>query len=58
VLVIEPQELHKRKTPVPKDLNYYIPIGRAKRVAQGDQITLLATIEALALARAALAGRA
>jgi 2-oxoisovalerate dehydrogenase E1 component len=44
VLVIEPQQLHKRKTPVPKDLDYYIPIGRAKRVREGDQITLLTTL--------------
>nr|WP_315527047.1 thiamine pyrophosphate-dependent enzyme [uncultured Achromobacter sp.] len=44
VLVIEPQELHKRKTLVPKDLDYCIPIGRAKRVQEGDQITLLATL--------------
>jgi 2-oxoisovalerate dehydrogenase E1 component len=44
VLVIEPQQLHKRKTLVPKDLDYYIPIGRAKRVREGDQITLLTTL--------------
>ncbi|MGH8817900.1 MAG: alpha-ketoacid dehydrogenase subunit alpha/beta [Achromobacter pestifer] len=44
VLVIEPQELHKHKTLVPKDLDYCIPIGRAKRVSEGDQITLLATL--------------
>lgn len=44
VLVIEPQQLHKRKTPVPKVLDYYIPIGRAKRVREGDQITLLTTL--------------
>lgn len=44
VLVIEPQELHKHKTLVPKNLDYCIPIGRAKRVSEGDQITLLATL--------------
>lgn len=44
VLVIEPQQLHKRKTPVPRNLDYYIPIGRAKRVREGDQITLLTTL--------------
>ncbi|CAB3860381.1 alpha-ketoacid dehydrogenase subunit alpha/beta [Achromobacter anxifer] len=44
VLVIEPQQLHKRKTPVPTNLDYYIPIGRAKRVREGDQITLLTTL--------------
>ncbi|WMD19786.1 thiamine pyrophosphate-dependent enzyme [Achromobacter seleniivolatilans] len=44
VLVIEPQELHKRKALVPKNLDYFIPIGRAKRVQEGDQITLLATL--------------
>ncbi len=44
VLVIEPQQLHKRKAPVPKDLDYYIPIGRAKRVREGEQITLLTTL--------------
>ncbi|MGP1614836.1 MAG: alpha-ketoacid dehydrogenase subunit alpha/beta, partial [Pollutimonas bauzanensis] len=44
VLVIEPQELHTRSTPVPKDLNYFIPLGKAKRVRRGDDITLLATL--------------
>lgn len=44
VLVIEPQELHKQKALVPKDLDYYIPLGRANRVREGKQITLLATL--------------
>jgi len=44
VLVLESQGLHKQKALVPKNLDYYIPIGRAKRVRSGDQITLLATL--------------
>ncbi|MHA3904630.1 dehydrogenase E1 component subunit alpha/beta [Castellaniella sp. WN] len=44
VLILEPQELHQHKVPVPRDLNYYIPLGRAKRVREGRQITLLASL--------------
>ncbi|MBP6018085.1 MAG: 2-oxoisovalerate dehydrogenase [Burkholderiaceae bacterium] len=44
VLVIEPQELHKQAKLVPKGLDYYIPIGKAKRVREGDDITLLTTL--------------
>jgi len=44
VLIIEAQELHKKSALVPKSLDYYIPIGRAHKVAEGDQITLLATL--------------
>ncbi|PLC50625.1 2-oxoisovalerate dehydrogenase [Pollutimonas subterranea] len=44
VLVIEPQELHRIKTLVPKECNYFIPIGKARRVAEGSDITLLATL--------------
>ncbi|OZI70814.1 dehydrogenase E1 component subunit alpha/beta [Bordetella genomosp. 12] len=49
VLVLEPQELHKRKTLVPKDLDYCIPLGRARRVREGRQITLLATLSMVEL---------
>jgi 2-oxoisovalerate dehydrogenase E1 component len=44
VLIIEPQELHTQSSLVPKDLNYFIPLGKAKRVRRGDDITLLATL--------------
>jgi 2-oxoisovalerate dehydrogenase E1 component len=44
VLVIEHQSLHKSKCLVPRDLNYFIPIGKARRVREGDQLTLLATL--------------
>jgi 2-oxoisovalerate dehydrogenase E1 component len=41
VLVIEPQELHRKKAPVPKKLDYYVQIGKAKTVVTGDQLTLI-----------------
>lgn len=44
VLVIEPQEMHRKRMPVPRDRNYFIPIGKAKRVSEGSHITLLATL--------------
>lgn len=44
VLVIEHQSLYNRKTAVPKDLDYYIPFGKAKLVAEGAQITLITTL--------------
>jgi 2-oxoisovalerate dehydrogenase E1 component len=44
VLIIEPQALHKRKALVPEDLGYHIPIGKAKRVVEGDQFTLLTSL--------------
>lgn len=44
VLIIEPQALHKRKCPVPKSLAYHIPIGKAKRVLEGDDLTLLTSL--------------
>ncbi len=44
VLVIEPQELHRIKGLVPKDCSHYIPIGKARCVAEGSDITLLATL--------------
>ncbi|KAA0892839.1 thiamine pyrophosphate-dependent enzyme [Pusillimonas sp. ANT_WB101] len=43
VLVIEPQELHRKKTLVPAGCNYYIPLDKARRVLEGTDITLLAT---------------
>lgn len=44
VLVIEPQELHRKKALVPKGYSHYIPIGKARRVFEGADITLLATL--------------
>ena len=44
VLIIEPQALHKRKCGVPRDLDYHIPIGKAKRVETGDDLTLLTSL--------------
>lgn len=44
VLVIEHQGLYNRKVGVPKDFDHFIPIGKAKRVAEGSQITLLTTL--------------
>lgn len=44
VLVLEPQELHRKKTPVPVELNYHIPLNKARVVTQGRDITLLATL--------------
>ncbi|NYT84162.1 alpha-ketoacid dehydrogenase subunit alpha/beta [Pollutimonas harenae] len=44
VLVIEPQELHRKKALVPKHCSHYIPIGKARRVVEGSDITLLATL--------------
>lgn len=43
VLVIEPQDLHRKKTLVPVDLDYYVEIGKAKRLRLGDQITIITT---------------
>lgn len=44
VLVIEPQELHRHTTQVPKNLNYYIPLNKARLVSEGSEITLIATL--------------
>jgi len=44
VLIVECQELHRRKDLVPASLDYYIPIGKARRVTEGSDITLLATL--------------
>jgi len=44
VLVLEHQSLHRRRVKVPKRLDYYIPIGKARRVAAGTQLTLLTTL--------------
>lgn len=44
VLVIEHQGLYNKKTPVPRELDHFIPIGKAKVVAEGSQITLLTTL--------------
>jgi 2-oxoisovalerate dehydrogenase E1 component len=44
VLVIEHQGLHRIKGKVPKRLDHFIPIGKAKRVATGSQMTLLTTL--------------
>lgn len=44
VLIVECQELHRRKDKVPSSLDYYIPLGKARRVREGRDITLLATL--------------
>lgn len=44
VLILEPQELHRGKTLVPKHLNHFIPIGKARKVAEGHRLTLLTTL--------------
>ena len=44
VLIIEHQGLYNRKTAVPRDFDYFIPIGKAKRIAEGSQFTLLTTL--------------
>ncbi|MFZ2157520.1 MAG: thiamine pyrophosphate-dependent enzyme [Bradyrhizobium sp.] len=51
VLVLEHQGLHGKKTAVPKDLDYYIPIGKARKVLQGHQITLLTTLAMVEVCR-------
>lgn len=49
VLIIEPQALHRLKGPVPRDLDYHIPIGKAKRVQAGHDLTLLASLGMVAI---------
>ncbi|GHA87875.1 alpha-ketoacid dehydrogenase subunit alpha/beta [Modicisalibacter luteus] len=49
VLVVEHQALHKHITSVPKKYDYYIPIGKARRVREGHQVTLLATLSMIDL---------
>jgi 2-oxoisovalerate dehydrogenase E1 component len=44
VLVIEHQGLYNRKTPVPENFDHFIQIGKAKRVREGSQVTLLTTL--------------
>lgn len=44
VLIIEHQSLHKKKSLVPKMLDYFIPIGKARKVRDGNQITLITTL--------------
>jgi 2-oxoisovalerate dehydrogenase E1 component len=44
VLVIEHQGLHKIKGKVPRQLDYFVPIGKAKRITAGTQVTLLTTL--------------
>ena len=51
VLVLEHQSLHKTKGPVPQDLDYCIPFGKARRVREGDQVTLLCTLTMVEAAR-------
>jgi len=51
VLVIEPQELHREKAMVPKGYSHYIPIGKARRVSEGTDITLLATLTMVAVCK-------
>lgn len=44
VLVIEPQALHRSKASLPADLEYFIPLDRAKCVREGETVTLLTTL--------------
>lgn len=44
VLVVECQEMYRNRDKVPASLDYYIPIGKARRVQEGRDITLLATL--------------
>lgn len=44
VLVLEPQELHRKKTLVPQNLDYFIPLNKASLVKKGSDITLLTTL--------------
>jgi 2-oxoisovalerate dehydrogenase E1 component len=44
VLVLEHQSLHRTTGPVPEDLDYCIPIGKARIVEPGNQMTLLCTL--------------
>ena len=44
VLVLEHQGLHRKKTLVPTDLSYHIPIGKARKVAHGSQLTILTSL--------------
>ncbi len=44
VLVLEPQELHRKTTKVPVKADYYIPLNKARVVVEGNDITLLATL--------------
>ena len=39
VLVLENQSLHKRRARVPRGLDHYVPIGKARRVAKGEDVT-------------------
>ncbi|WP_026987935.1 alpha-ketoacid dehydrogenase subunit alpha/beta [Fodinicurvata fenggangensis] len=51
VLVVEHQSLQKKTGPVPEKLDYHIPIGKARKVADGHQVTLLTTLTMCELAR-------
>jgi 2-oxoisovalerate dehydrogenase E1 component len=55
VLIIEPQNLHKRKCLVPRDLDYFIPIGKAKRVVEGRDLTLLTSLSMVQICREVVA---
>ncbi len=44
VLVIEHQSLYRDKALVPKGLDHFIPLGKARRVREGGQITLVTTL--------------
>jgi 2-oxoisovalerate dehydrogenase E1 component len=56
VLILEPQELHRSKALVPKDLDHFIPIGKARKVAEGDRLTLLTTLTMVETCRQVAAG--
>ena len=53
VLVLEHQSLHKRTALVPKGFDHYVPIGKARRVATGSDITLLASLTMVEASREA-----
>ena len=56
VLILEPQELHRSKALVPQGLDHFIPIGKARKVAEGDQLTLLTTLTMVETCRQVAAG--
>ncbi len=44
VLVVEHQSLHSKVAMVPTSLDYHVPLGKARKVADGSQVTMLTTM--------------
>lgn len=61
VVILEHHALYTKKFPIPEhDLDYLIPFGKAKRISEGDDITILvygAMVERLKLLGSQLAAR-